>query len=156
MLPPTSSLFHPIPLSISLLLLLTTLLPAHASSKAIILSSSSSDVSTNLTITPISLPDAPAPPPDSIGCSPSKDPLYVADAISAAQSLSWYIDHYGPVTQFTKVSWTKFDARADEIIAAWVAMQNQCGLGVGGYVFNASVQMTIGFQRIEEDWCSNL
>ncbi|KAK4168454.1 hypothetical protein QBC43DRAFT_285088 [Cladorrhinum sp. PSN259] len=116
-------------------------------------------------------------PPSQTGCVTATTPLLVADTISAAQSLASYCAKLGPVTEWTKLSWVHNRSRVymcnynwwrwdscgyDEIWAAWLAIQERCGLATGGWIFYPEWDRTkiggktIGFDDKANKWCSNL
>ncbi|KAK3984684.1 hypothetical protein QBC44DRAFT_374928 [Cladorrhinum sp. PSN332] len=129
-----------------------------------------------LYLLPISLASRPLPP-SLTACVTTTAPLLVSDTISAAQSLASYCAELGPVTEWTKLSWVTNHSRVyicnynfwqwdscryDEIFAAWVTIQRQCGLASGGWIYYPEDDRTrvggktIGFDDEGSKWCTNL
>ncbi|KAK3938568.1 hypothetical protein QBC46DRAFT_440197 [Diplogelasinospora grovesii] len=103
-----------------------------------------------------------------IGCT---NAVNTTAAQEAAQYLGKYCRDKGPVTQTTKVSWAIGDVRAyvcnyswdssqpctyDELEAAWTAIQNQCGQGMGGWWFEPDWNKAYGFDLVSVGWCTSI
>ncbi|KAK0615320.1 hypothetical protein B0T17DRAFT_511091 [Bombardia bombarda] len=119
-------------------------------------------------LTPIPLPQTNTQPIPEIGCT---NAVNATSMTAALTRLGDFCHDYGAIRPNMKIGWEVGSSRAYacnyawigsnpcpyfEIAAAWAAVQEKCGDGVGGYWYRSDWKKTYGFDLRWAGWCGGL